>query len=191
MKNRKQILDYWISPDDGRNGYEFYLGGWEKSLFLAELFLKYVPFDSSILELGCSVGRNLRVLDGFGYDDLGGVEVNRDAWLNRITTKPIFLSTIETYMGLPPSHDVIFTMATLEHIHPDSEWIFAKMQESAKMIITIEDERQMSERHFPRNYKRVFKDMNHIHSEGCGNVRGLNKNFIARVFINDKTKNDG
>ena len=179
MKTRKKILDYWKNPDDGRNGYEYYLGGYERSLFLAELFLKYVPLDSDILELGCNVGRNLKVLEGVGYENIAGVEVNVDAVLNKITTKQIFLNTIEDYVVAHPQSDVIFTMATLEHIHPDSEWVFDWMR-GAKMIITIEDERQRSDRHFPRNYKRIFPGQ--IYSRNCKNVVGLNKNFVARVF---------
>ena len=36
-------------------------------------------------------------------------------------------------------HDLVFTMAVLEHIHSDSEWVFSEMARKAKrFLITIE-----------------------------------------------------
>ena len=41
--------------------------------------------------------------------------------------------------------DLVFTMAVLEHIHLDSEWVFSEMARIAKKyLITIEDEKNSS-----------------------------------------------
>lgn len=54
--------------------------------------------------------------------------------------------------------DVVFTMAVLQHIHPDSEFIFPEMARiTSKYLISIENKRNISWRHFPRSYQRVFE----------------------------------
>jgi hypothetical protein len=53
-------------------------------------------------------------------------------------------------------YDLVFAMAVLEHIHPESEWIFDNMMQSFNHILTIENEVTSSDRHCPRNYFNVF-----------------------------------
>ena len=56
--------------------------------------------------------------------------------------------------------DVCFTMAVLEHIHPESEWIFQEMvRVTSDYIILIEDEESISWRHEPRRYAELFTDI--------------------------------
>ena len=56
--------------------------------------------------------------------------------------------------------DVVYTMAVLMHIHPDSEFIFKEITRITKdRLIVIEDEKCISPRHFPRNYKSVFENL--------------------------------
>lgn len=81
--------------------------------------------------------------------------------------------------------DIVFTMAVLEHIHTDSEWIFSEMVRITKdFLITIEDERGISWRHFPRNYKNVFESlrMKQIEEINCSEVDELGSDFFARIF---------
>ena len=80
---------------------------------------------------------------------------------------------------------IVFTMAVLEHIHTDSEWIFPEMARiTEKYLITIEDERSLSWRHFPRKYKKIFESlgMKQIQEFSCSEVNGLKSNFFARIF---------
>ena len=80
---------------------------------------------------------------------------------------------------------IVFTMAVLEYIHTDSEWIFPEMVRVTKdFLITIEDERCISWRHFPRNYKKVFESlgMKQVQEFNCGEVGILNSGFFARIF---------
>ena len=81
--------------------------------------------------------------------------------------------------------DIVFTMAVLEHIHRDSEWIFAEMIRITKnYLITIEDEKGISWRHFPRSYRKVFEPLGMIQIEehGCDSVARLGSDVYARVF---------
>ena len=84
------------------------------------------------------------------------------------------------------SFDLIYTMAVLEHIHWDSEFIFESIKKiSSKYIITIEDEfTSWSDRHFPRNYQKVFEDDNwkQIFTTNCSPIKILDDRFMVRVF---------
>jgi hypothetical protein len=85
-------------------------------------------------------------------------------------------------------YEAIFTMAVLEHIHSDSKWVFKEIvRVSKKYLITIEDERRVSWRHFPRHYRKIFEKvgMKQIEEIQCNKEdHGLRNSFYARVFIN-------
>ncbi len=77
-------------------------------------------------------------------------------------------------------------MAVLEHIHYKSNWIFNEMIRISKYILTIEDELSISDRHFPRNYKKIFSNnMTQIFYEDCSYIKGFNKGFKTRLFKKD------
>jgi hypothetical protein len=85
----------------------------------------------------------------------------------------------------PNSIDVIYTMAVLEHIHEESNFIFQKMKEIAtKAIVTTEDEVKASERHEPRNYSEIFNCKKFQEKESAHNLNlpGLSKRFVYRYF---------
>ena len=54
----------------------------------------------------------------------------------------------------------------------------------SQMLITIEDEKNVSERHFPRNYRKIFDGlgMKQVYEKHLSQNEGLNKKFYARVF---------
>jgi 2-polyprenyl-3-methyl-5-hydroxy-6-metoxy-1,4-benzoquinol methylase len=56
------------------------------------------------------------------------------------------------------SHDIVFSMAVLEHIHEDSSVVFEEMRRIArKLVVTIEDEHERGWRHFPRDYSKCSR----------------------------------
>ena len=78
--------------------------------------------------------------------------------------------------------DTVYTMAVLEHIHPESEWIFPEIARiTGNNLITIEDERRESWNHVRRTYKDIFKKigLNHV---AASKPKGLPPGFKARVF---------
>jgi hypothetical protein len=83
-------------------------------------------------------------------------------------------------------------MATLQHIHPNSEWVFQEIARiTRKYIVTIEDEKAGGRRHVPRDYSKLFSQFafDLIHTvEGRG-IEGsdLPKSFSARIFIRNRT----
>ena len=147
-----------------------------------------------ILEIGCNVGRNLNYLFLAGFKKLVGIEINKKAIrllkqsypelarYAKIYNKPVE----EVITGFKNgAFDIVFTMAVLQHIHPDSEFIFSEIARvTNRFLVTIEDERGISWRHFPRNYKRVFESLGleQVEEFNCRGVPGLGGNFSARVF---------
>ncbi len=196
LKRRPEATrKFWeeAKNDSWRN----YLVGQEKSEFLLRLIKKLrLGFSAKILELGCNIGRNLNYLSSAGYKNVGGMELNEEAvkmssmFFPRLRNK-IALTTIEDYFLYKKGSErfkLIFTMAVLEHLPKESEWVFAEMVKCAKYIITVEDERSINKVCFPRNYKKIFEDlgMREVYHIGCNNVHpSLTESFVARIFVND------
>lgn len=195
-KSREELFKYWNAPDDGRNMPMEYLRCRERSIFLLSLITKHIDKESRILEIGCNVGRNLNELFCAGFDNLSGIEISKNAIATMGEAYPEMAKQIAVHNGPvenliqnfeDDSFDLVFTMAVLEHIHTDSEFVFPHMARITKrVLVTIEDEKGLSWRHFPRNYKKVFENLGMRQIEEVRlraiKVPGLNGNFVARVF---------
>lgn len=195
-KTRQELQRYWSAPPDEGNMPESYLQESEsaRSEFLVSLIRKYAGFESRIMEIGCNAGRNLNFLFHAGFQNLSAIEISeraiakfREAFPEVAAHVDIRHAPVEEALSDYQSNsmDMIFTMAVLEHIHPDSSAIFGEMVRVARRwIVTIEDEMDISERHFPRNYKRVFEKLGIRQlEEGPAMERfGLPAGFVARVF---------
>ena len=193
--SRGLLYQYWRQPNDEFNAPHLYIPQLERSKLLLKLIKEYVDFSGKILEIGCNVGRNLNYLFNAGFKHLEGNEISKEAIDLMVKTYPkmakeikIYNNPVEWVIKNYESNyfDLVFTMAVLQHIHPDSEWIFPEMARiTKKYLITVEDEKGVSWRHFPRNYKQVFDScgMKQIYELNCKGIKGFNSNFWARVFI--------
>ncbi len=196
QRKPKDVQEFWKKAEN--DSWKNYSQGIEKSIFLANLIERLPSLkDCKILELGCNVGRNLAYLESVGCKRLYGVELNKDAIEASKKIYPglkakIFNSTIEDFMQTHfEQYSLIFTMAVLEHIPQESEWIFASIAARSYYIVTIEDEKSISKICFPRNYKTIFErlGMQQIYETGCNEVhRSLTKNFKARIFQHEERK---
>ncbi len=193
-KSLQDIHNYWNNPDK-YNKPELYVKkeANAKSAFLYNNIKQYITKQTTILDIGCNSGRNLNYLYNLGYKNLTGIEINKEAVLLMQKTYPkLFLNS--KIINLPVEiaikgiadnkHDLIFTMATLEHIHPDSAWVFTEMIRICNgYIVTIEDEETNSPRHFPRNYYRIFGgQMEQIAKLKASDYVNLPRGFVLRVF---------
>jgi len=186
---RSELQEYWRNPDKFNDPVD-YLSGAERSRFLCDLAVEYAPPDRDVLEIGCNVGRNFRFMECAGYGRLTGIEINADAVKLMRSTYPTLKADVrvgaveDVIRGFKNnSFGLVYTMAVLEHIPKESEWVFPEIVRiTGDTLITIEDEHERSERHFPRNYKRVFSEMECVHEWNCAGVEGLGKSFMARVF---------
>jgi len=195
-KTRDELHKYWTFPNDNINIPSEYLKRRERSIFLLNLIKKYIENSNSVLEIGCNVGRNLNELFCAGFSNLSGLEISKNAIDLMEKAYPLMAQRIKIYHGPVENlildfqdncFDLVFTMAALQHIHTDSEFIFAHIARiTKKILVTIEDEQGLSSRHFPRNYNKVFENLGMKQIEEIflckENSSGLDSNFLARVF---------
>jgi len=186
--NRDECHAFWrdrVKPD----GY--LRASLERSEALVEVVRKMGLQDPSILELGCNCGRNLAALWRAGYHRLSGVEISSLAVYTMWEAYPyleadIRTAAIEDVIQTLVPHDIIFTMATLLHLHPVSEWCFAEMVRlTTRALITIEAETRVphgTRHHFQRNYREVFEPLGMRQIAEMEGFPGLGR-YTARVFV--------
>lgn len=193
MKTVEEIHEYWKNPGDGKNDPVGYLKGQEKTQFLIDIMEFLAEKDDRILEFGCNIGRNLSGLYLAGYNDLSGIEINKkaielmdDFLFDEIV---IYKGSIEEYITeylTLKNFNITFSMAVLCHIHDVS--IKSILQNSIRItkdfIITIEDEKTISDRHFPRNYKEEYEKLGieQVCEQNCKNIPRLGKKYYLRIF---------
>lgn len=190
---KDDLHSFWRDPDPP-NRPEAYVEHAGRSRFLVEFIRPYVGPEPSILEIGCNVGRNLAHLYDAGYTRLTGIEINGNALRLLAETYPdmarsatlINAPVEEAIRDIPDgSIDLVYTMAVLEHIHPDSEWIFDDIvRVSRGAVVTVEDEHGTSIRHTPRDYRQIFESrgLRQVAHQSIDADGGFGTAFEARVF---------
>lgn len=195
MDSRDRCHAYWCQPD-AANEPAAYRVPIERSAYLWDIAAPYLTPRTSVLEIGCNVGRNLNYLFEHGITQLSGIEINAKAVELLHAYYPEMGKRAAIYTGpaediLPELHgclyDLIFTMAVLEHIHPESEHLFAEIVahlSSSGHLITIEDEHSITSRHYPRNYREVFEPLGlrEVFAVVPPVGLGFDDNFRCRVF---------
>ncbi|WP_136688636.1 class I SAM-dependent methyltransferase [Halorhabdus amylolytica] len=160
------------------------LGPNKVSNSLVTLLEYYVDREASILEVGCSSGRHLAHLQANGFENLTGIDINDDAFAVMADAYPTLADAGTFYTGalenLVPefpddAFDVVYAVETLQHVHPDDEWVFGELVRIAEdLLVTVENEgpdpdgRETSgtvdsvDGEFPiyrRHWGRVFTDL--------------------------------
>ncbi|WP_188205526.1 class I SAM-dependent methyltransferase [Alkalibacillus aidingensis] len=191
----KALHEYWKKPGDN-NRPERYLRKLTRSEFLYNYIQKYVDQNARLLEPGCNIGRNLNFLFERGYQKVAGIEINEEAvqLLNKHfpdlgREADIYEGTIEEVItNFKDDHfDLTFSMAVLEHIHPDSDWVFKEISRvTHSYLIIIEDETWDSSRHFPRNYQEIFEKHGFNQIEENTKCKGFGKGYVCRVFKKER-----
>ncbi len=184
-----------MDPDDvredwadrsGRFSPEYYaqIGPNQVSETLADVFSHYVDEDADILEIGCGSGRHLAHLRDQGFKHLSGIDINDESFDVMAEAYPRLVETGTFHTGaveavLPEfdddAFDVLYSVETLQHIHPDDEWVFEECARvTSDILITAENEGNSPERgrenldisyvddEFPlyhRNWKEVFSGL--------------------------------
>jgi SAM-dependent methyltransferase len=155
---------FWRQPSPDGNDPRAYIAQVHRSEALTYL-IRDLPKTSSILEVGCNVGRNLAYLRNQGYTNVSGVEISPHALELLRKTYPE-LAESKIHLGaaeevLPKledkAFDLVFTMAVLEHVHPDSKTVFQSMVRIGREILAIEPRGNASHRQHPHDIPAVFK----------------------------------
>jgi SAM-dependent methyltransferase len=156
-----------MDPEDNRRNWadrseefspEYYaeIGPNEVSETLADVFDYYVDEDAAVLEVGCGSGRHLEQLRQRGYENLAGVDINDDAFDVMAEQYPRLAETGTFHTGaiedLVPEFDdgefdVVYSVETLQHVHPDDEWVFEELARiTGDLLVTAENEGNSPER---------------------------------------------
>ncbi|APE94881.1 class I SAM-dependent methyltransferase [Halodesulfurarchaeum sp. HSR-GB] len=106
--------------------------------------------DPAILEVGSSAGRHLAGLLEAGYTDLAGVELNPEAkpvmeenYPELASQGTFHFDAIESVVSefADDAFDVVYSVETLQHVHPDDDWVFEALARIAgELIVTVENE---------------------------------------------------
>ncbi|WP_331236424.1 class I SAM-dependent methyltransferase [Natronorarus salvus] len=175
-----EVRDEWA----GRSGefspaYYAHHGPNATSDLVRETLDERVGQTASVLELGCSSGRHLAHLHANGYEDLHGIEVNEGAREVMAEAYPELSDGgtfhFEAVEGLiegieDDRYDVTFAVETLQHLHPDSEWVFEELVRiTDSLLVTVEHEPEGSASEvlrindeFPlyhRDWTRIFTEL--------------------------------
>jgi SAM-dependent methyltransferase len=182
--NPDEVRDDWAGRS-GRFSPRYYaeLGPNNVSETILETLQYYVGTDAAILELGCGSGRHLEHLRSHGFKNLAGIDINDDSFEVMADAFPKLTETGTFWTGaiediLPEydadAFDVVYSVETLQHIHPDDTWVFEDVARVAgDILMTAENEGNSPERgrgetavsyvddEFPlyyRNWKHVFDE---------------------------------
>ncbi len=130
--------------------YYAYYGPNEASERVRDLLDAVVGRDASVLELGCSSGRHLSHLHEHGYEDLHGIDVNDEAFRVMEETAPDLAASVSFHADAienvvadfdDDQFDAVFSVETLQHVHPDNEWVFEELPRIAgDLVVTVEHE---------------------------------------------------
>lgn len=166
IMDRESLLAFWQTPEPEGNVPTAYVqeDALPRSKALLEL-IRHLPKESRILEVGCNAGRNLAYLHNAGYRNVEGVEISPHAVGLLRETYPELADT-HIHLGaaedvLPgfgdTSFDLVFTMAVMEHIHPQSIAVFDNIARIGRRVLAIEPmEGHTTSRQFPHNLEKIF-----------------------------------
>ncbi|MFC7154329.1 class I SAM-dependent methyltransferase [Halomarina halobia] len=130
--------------------YYAYYGPNETSERIRGLLDSVVGREATVLELGCSSGRHLSHLHDHGYEDLHGIDVNDEAFRVMEETAPELAARVTFHADAIESvvtdfdddrFDAVFSVETLQHVHPDNGWVFGELPRIARdLLVTVEHE---------------------------------------------------
>ena len=136
----------------GRFSPSYYaeIGPNEVSETIGRVLDHYATDDAKILEVGCGCGRHLEHLRRQGWENLTGIDINGEAFAVMADQYPELAETgtfldgaLEDHLPEMPddAFDVIYTVETLQHVHPEDRWVFDEFQRlTTDLLVTAENE---------------------------------------------------
>jgi len=130
--------------------YYAHYGPNETSRLIGDILSESLSRDAVVLELGCGSGRHLKHLADRGFENLSGVDINAEAFDTMREAYPT-LAADGTFHCSPiediveefddGQFDAVYSVETLQHLHPDTEWVFAEIARiTGEILVTAEIE---------------------------------------------------
>jgi SAM-dependent methyltransferase len=130
--------------------YYAYRGPDETSESVRAVLTEHLPADAAVMELGCGSGRHLAHLHDAGFSNLSGLDVNGESFDVLAEEYPELNEagefTCDTIESAVPAFDddrfdAVYSVETLQHVHPDEAWVFAEIARVAgDLVVTVENE---------------------------------------------------
>ncbi|MFC7202691.1 class I SAM-dependent methyltransferase [Haloferax namakaokahaiae] len=130
--------------------YYAYYGPNDTSEAIRRVLDDHLDPTDAVLELGCGPGRHLSHLHDHGFENLHGIDINEESFAVMEEAYPdlydagtFYADAIETAVERfdDGEFDAIYSVETLQHIHPDDEWVFAPLaRATSDVLVTIENE---------------------------------------------------
>lgn len=130
--------------------YYAYRGPDETSETVRAVLGEHCSTDASVMELGCGPGRHLAHLHDAGFSALSGLDVNSEAFDVLAEEYPELWSAGEFVCAAIESavpeyaddqFDAVYSVETLQHVHPDEAWVFAEIVRiTDELLVIVENE---------------------------------------------------
>lgn len=130
--------------------YYAYRGPDETSEAVRAVLGEHCSTDASVMELGCGPGRHLAHLHDAGFSALSGLDVNSEAFDVLAEEYPELWSAGEFVCAAIESavpeyaddqFDAVYSVETLQHVHPDEAWVFAEIVRiTDELLVIVENE---------------------------------------------------
>lgn len=182
--------------------YYAHYGPDETSETLRTIFERFLGPDAAILELGCGSGRHLAHLHEHGFGPLSGIDLNGDSFDVMAETYPDLAGEGTFHHGAIEDvvkgfedrrFDAVYSVETLQHIHPDVEWAFEEIARiTDSVLVTVENEGEAGiSRSAPtevnyvtdnvplyyRNWRHVFDPLGFVEVDAKGGKRDTVRTF--------------
>ncbi|ELZ90395.1 hypothetical protein C440_16991 [Haloferax mucosum ATCC BAA-1512] len=164
--------------------YYAYYGPNEVSESVRRHFERLLDPTDAIVELGCGPGRHLSHLHAHGFENLAGVDINADSFEVMADAYPdlaaagtFYADAIEDVVTEfdDGEYDASFSIETLQHIHPDDEWVFEELARcTSDLLITVENEGRPGSNGGTDSDSGQSHDGSQTDAEVGGSVTGVN-----------------
>lgn len=196
--NHEEVRRRWADwSGEFSPAYYAYRGpnGTSEAVYAALERLLDGPEEPSVLELGCGSGRHLAHLHERGYRDLAGVDLNADAFEVMGDSYPKLAETVTFHHGAieevingfdDDAFDAVFSVETLQHVHPDADWVFGELSRvTADLLVTAEIEQPVhaGDGHDDGSGTRTGAGVNYVRGEVPLYYRDWGEVFGDRGFV--------
>ncbi len=97
--------------------YDYLIGAQSEQIVLATMVASVCDVESTILDVGCGFGRNIKLLNDHGYQNITGIEINAEIVAHNNKHNMLCLTPVE-FDQQNNQYDLILMSHVIEHFAP-------------------------------------------------------------------------